>query len=266
MSLGQVKISNPKSNAPFLWKYVDLHRFIYLLAEKKLFFTRLDKFDDPYEGIKTEYLRRDAKFAKIEKGGHPREMGAKNKSQLRNFKKLHEYVKAQETRDSQKCQFVNCWFACDRESMAMWNIYSNRDSVAIRIDFELAKNVLTASFNKFHSGNHRMSIIGDEITYLRLNPFDEKLPLQNLEYSALKKDYAYQYEKEYRFLIILAENEDDISFLETPVELNELKITVISHPNMEDWKFKNLEKLIALYGLKAALEKSPTLLRSSNGS
>ena len=47
----EVNIDAPKESNSFLWKYFDLHRFIYLLTEKKLFFTRLDKLEDPFEGI-----------------------------------------------------------------------------------------------------------------------------------------------------------------------------------------------------------------------
>jgi hypothetical protein len=40
----------------YLWKYMDFHRFSSFAFTKQLAFTRLDKLDDPIEGIKRDYL------------------------------------------------------------------------------------------------------------------------------------------------------------------------------------------------------------------
>lgn len=34
-----------------IWRYLDFTKFVSLLDHKALFFTRADKFDDPFEGI-----------------------------------------------------------------------------------------------------------------------------------------------------------------------------------------------------------------------
>jgi len=41
----------------FLWKYMDLHKFSSLLINKKLFFTRLDEFEDPFEGANRKQIK-----------------------------------------------------------------------------------------------------------------------------------------------------------------------------------------------------------------
>lgn len=33
-----------------IWRYMDFTKFMSLLDTKKLFFTRADKFEDPFEG------------------------------------------------------------------------------------------------------------------------------------------------------------------------------------------------------------------------
>jgi hypothetical protein len=265
---GKLNISNPKSNAPFLWKYFDLHRFIYLITENKLFFTRLDKFEDPYEGITTKLLRRDAKYSKLslDVRDYPSNLTLKQKKQLRNEKKLHEYLKNEEIEKSQNRQYINCWFACERESMAMWNLYSNQDAVAVKVHFSKIKDELSKSFSAFIGKNgNRISILGDEITYLKLNPFDESLPKQKLKYSAFKKDISFQFEKEYRFLIVTIDKlEKNEPFYAVPINISALDLTIISHPNMEEWKLENLKKLLQLTNSKINIEKSATLLRTKN--
>jgi hypothetical protein len=268
MKPGKISISKPDSGATFLWKYIDLHRFIYLLTEQKLFFTRLDKFEDPYEGVATKLLRRDAKYSKVSLDINklPNSLTLKQKKQLINEKKLHDYLKNQEIEKAQNRQYVSCWFACDRESMAMWNLYSSSNSVALKFDFNRVTDELTKSFSSFISKNgNRLSILGAEVTYLRLNPFDEKLPKQKLKYSAFKKDISFQYEKEYRFLIVTVDNLDRVEpFYSIPIDIKNLNMTVIAHPNMEAWQFENLKKLLALTDTDIKIEKSSTLLRNKN--
>lgn len=43
-------ITTPEDTA-CLWRYMSFEKFVSLLATKTLFFTRADKFDDPFEGF-----------------------------------------------------------------------------------------------------------------------------------------------------------------------------------------------------------------------
>jgi hypothetical protein len=76
---------------------MDFARFLDLLANKRLWFNRLDRLHDPREGLLTdrEYasqsMRLDGRAASVEK--------------------------------SRSLTFVNCWQQDDRESMAMWDLY-----------------------------------------------------------------------------------------------------------------------------------------------
>ncbi len=92
-----------------LWRYMDLARFVSLLKTKQLFFSRADSLQDRFEGslTKSNYEMR----ARV---------GAVGGSQRR----LRERV------------YVNCWFAQNQQSTAMWNIYGgSASSVAIRTTY-----------------------------------------------------------------------------------------------------------------------------------
>lgn len=268
---GYLKINEPKSKHQFLWKYFDLHRFIYLLTKQELFFTRLDKLDDPFEGLSTSFLRSNLEISKLESTArHYNDLTNSSDEQIEKVKAVGELVKKFTTELSQTKQYVNCWFVGDRESMAMWNLYSNQDSVALKVDFNSIKENFEDSFKKLISLNeNNISVIGDEITYLKLNPFDEKLKKQNLKYSALKKDLSYAYENEYRFLIVTKESETEFAteielrklFFSVPVKLENLKMTIIAHPKMENWKFENLKELLKLTNLNVELIKSPIVIK-----
>ncbi|HQT24751.1 MAG: hypothetical protein B7X86_15655 [Sphingobacteriales bacterium 17-39-43] len=260
-------LNNPEESIQYVWKYLDLHRFIYLLTEEKLFFTRLDKFEDPIEGVPTKLLRRNNKYSNIplEVSDFVDTTPISEREKLINEKKLNDYLLKSETEENQQRQYVNCWFAGNRESMAMWNIYSNPDSVAIKANFTILKEGLTTSLQKFIlKHGRRLSIIGDKITYLPLNPFDTNLEKQHINFSGLKKDESFGYENEYRFLISTIKNLDRKEpFYAVPVDINSLGLTIVTHPSMEEWKFKNIKNLIALTNKSITLEKSPIILRNT---
>ncbi|NJK95396.1 MAG: hypothetical protein HC905_11225 [Bacteroidales bacterium] len=48
------KISFEKDD--YLWKYLDLHKFLSFILNRKLFFNRLDNLLDPLEGLAEETL------------------------------------------------------------------------------------------------------------------------------------------------------------------------------------------------------------------
>jgi hypothetical protein len=228
-------------------------------------FTRLDKLDDVFEGIETSLLQRDLKHAsaRSEPSKLLNTLSRKSSGKIKHKKKLAEYESIEEIEAAQKSQYVNCWFSGDRESMAMWNMYSNSDSVAIRAEFTDLVEALRTPFKELIKANdNNISIIGHQITYLRLNPFDEKQAKEKVRFSALKKDVSFEYENEYRFLIIADKSLNTLKpFYSIPVDPAKMNFTIVTHPNMEDWKFKNIQKLVRLSGYKLNIEKSSTILR-----
>jgi hypothetical protein len=252
--IGKLDIKDPASENGYLWKYFDLHRFLYFITEKKLYFTRLDLLEDPYEGISTSYLRAVTQVENEFKENKVK----KNIAALENKLKLLKCIKNKNGHtEKQNRQYVNCWCLGERESMAMWNIYSNEDSVAIKIEFKTAKDEFSIAFkNLILKNKNRLNVIGEQIVYLNLNPFDPNTDKQNIAYSALKKDTSYEHEKEYRFLIYTEELDIQPSVFDVPICIDDLKLTVITHPKMIDWKFENIKRTITLSKVNVELVKS----------
>jgi len=257
-----IEISKAKlEKSDFLWRYIDLHKLIDLAVNKELHFTRTDKFPDPFEGVTYKLI--DKRFiAMISNITNPSiekkirdEQNKKNKLTLENYEK--------ESLTKQKTQFINCWIKSDRESIAMWNIYSNRNSIALKarprdlIDYfkkNLELQPLYLPKSKFVCGS---------ITYCRLNPIDlnEKptLPL----YSSFKKDVAYDFEKEFRLLIATPalKAKSNPEFLRYSISQNFIElIEIICHPEMEQWKFDNLKRICEILKLPNP-NKSKTEIR-----
>jgi len=234
-----------------LWRYIDFNKLIDLAINQELHFTRLDQFPDPFEGV-TYNLIAERFFAKYSNITNPSiDKNIRDEHNRNNEKVQKEYE--DESHDTQRTQYTNCWFKSNRESIAMWNLYSNRDSIALKVNaqnlIDYFKRNLQLQPLAFYP---KYKFICGEISYLRLNPFDSfedpKLPI----YNAFKKDVAYDFEKEYRFLIVTptSESNSNPKFFKYTISNDFIKlIKIVCHPEMENWKYNNLKKLCKKIGL-----------------
>lgn len=102
-----------------VWRYMDLAKFVWLLKEKRLFMSRLDKLADPYEGSLTSKT-----ILGIET--FLRQHGSKD-----GWDKLSKMY-----RQNQVTTYVCCWHANEQESEAMWKLYCGHgNGIAIQTTY-----------------------------------------------------------------------------------------------------------------------------------
>ena len=91
-----------------LWRYLSFAKIIALFETRRLHFTRIDQFDDHFEGVWP-------------------------KSDLERFEKLEGgQVIPKVTRAMRLGTAASCWLAADYESAAMWRLYAaGEEGVAI---------------------------------------------------------------------------------------------------------------------------------------
>jgi hypothetical protein len=102
-------------------KYIDLTRFISLLSKKSLFFCRLDKLEDKFEGTTAKknydtrilwYQSRKKLFPSI---------GELTDEQIKErVEQNYQYEKK-----VKEFYCVCCWNKANKENMALWKIYSD---------------------------------------------------------------------------------------------------------------------------------------------
>ncbi len=242
----------------FLWRYLDLHKLIDLATNQELHFTRVDNFSDPFEGV-TYRLIAKRYFAQKSNMTSPVIDKTIRDQNNANSKQTLESYKT-ESSQKQRTQFINCWIRSPRESVAMWNLYSNGDSVAIKAKPKDLVNYFQKNLElQPHFCPDHQFICGS-VKYIKLNPLDpfDKPTLPN--YSSFKKDVAYDYEKEFRFLVAtptsLADSNPDFFRYKISKNFIEL-IEIVCHPEMEKWKFENIKCLCEKLGLP-----EPTMSRT----
>src|SRR5580765_4298851 len=89
----------PADSSVTLWRYMNMAKFVWCLQSKALFFARSDRLGDAYEGYHTKQH--------ILGGADPKLLEA-----LKTMRADH---------------FVSSWHMNDRDSAAMWRLYTSLD-------------------------------------------------------------------------------------------------------------------------------------------
>ncbi|ELA8128113.1 hypothetical protein ACTNNG_004614 [Vibrio parahaemolyticus] len=110
-----------------IWRYMDFTKFISLLNSSSLFLSRVDKFEDPYEGSTSHFNLAARPHVYADSKIPPKTM-----EQLGKF-----------NRWSREWTYVNCWHLNDHESAAMWKLYAQTsEAVAIQSRFSVLEKLL----------------------------------------------------------------------------------------------------------------------------
>ena len=224
-----------------LWRYIDFTKFLSLLETESLFFTRADKFEDPFEGARGfEYQSKEAyesieKFkllelkSKYKKEGIPlpsdEELSQIIEAEMvkvrNNYKKLRETV------------FISCWHANDRESEGMWKLYTSvmAQGVAIQTTVEhLCKSLYDPNF---------------EVGFVNYIDYGE--PLKINQHPFWYKRDAFKHEAEVRAVIIDSKLKEFGK--QVRVNLDSLIDSVYISPTAQGWFAELVKSVCRRYGL-----------------
>jgi hypothetical protein len=157
-----------------LWRYMDFVKFVSLVENDQLWFSRLDLLDDPHEGKFT-----DAEYDKLSQ--RPDRM-------------------VSSTESARVLSFVSCWQESTHESMAMWDLYGGRTgSIAVKTTVKSIKDAISLSPRRVFIG---------KIKYVNwsIEPSWHDGSIGNLVGMCVRKHQSYKHESEVR-LVILAPDE-----------------------------------------------------------
>lgn len=201
------EFQQPEDSA-ILWRYVDLARYADLLLKKQLFFSRADKFEDPYEG----------RFNK------------ENGSSLRQSDKIEEAKRQNQKRTEIA---ISSWHQNNDESYAMWKIYAKGSyGIAVQTTFEKLKRSFNATDKPIYIG--------------KVNYYDEDSNLLHVDNNSfipfLRKRAIYNYENEVRCCYALPQQEkyewqqqDIHNGVFIDVDLNEMIERIYISPYSPNW-------------------------------
>ncbi|HRG18684.1 MAG TPA: hypothetical protein PLP39_06310 [Flavobacterium lutivivi] len=235
---------------PTIVKYLDLTKFISILQTKKLFFCRLDKFEDKFEGTFPKLSIEQYKnwLLRLAKDS---DFLFKDEDEIESF--LNDRISASEKFKRMNC--ISCWNKSEKESYALWKIYSDIDK-GIMIKSSV-KNLNYA----FEKTPEKIQL--SEIKYIDFEK--DRIPVNNLNYPIIHKQLAYNYEEELRLIHQVKfengfhydwEKEENSNGKNISVDIDLLIDEIIISPYASEWFYKIVENLINTYKLNKPIKYS----------
>ncbi len=174
MFIKNQNIQTPNGNT-IIWRYMELEKFLHLILNKQLFFSRLSKMTDKYEGTLPGELvkRRIIQIAQKNKAD-PFEAVAKEQREIEEFRNF---------------TFINCWSINRNESYALWKIYLRGSNSGIAI-----KSTISKLRKSIESIKDNPDFFIGKVDYK--NHFKE-YPPDNFQLTLAKKPF-YEFERELR--------------------------------------------------------------------
>ncbi len=155
-----------------VWRYMDFTKFVSLLETECIFLSRVDKFEDPYEGA-TSHANAEIRPHIYQNNGIPEDA-------LLQMSKFMEWTRT--------WTYVNCWHMNNTESAAMWKLYAQtNEAVAIQSTYE-----------KLHANMVKDSYVG-VVNYIDYDK--DWLPEGNGFWPYVHKRLSFEHEKELRVLV-----------------------------------------------------------------
>lgn len=217
---------SPNGNSS-LWRYMDLAKFIQLIASKTLFFAPADSFDDPFEGAKGIVSRKGEwddfyiDFFRKAIATVP-EVDAKNltKDEIEvNAKRLLSELNMSGEYD-RKHTFISCWHENEFESEAMWKLYSAnyRNAVAVK----------TTAAHLYEALGKDPRIDIGRVKYI---DFNKRFSSINGPYWYKRK--SFEYEREVRAVMKISSSDSNTNSV--PVDIEKLIDQVYISPYAPLW-------------------------------
>ncbi|MGD0711588.1 MAG: hypothetical protein ABR968_10475 [Bacteroidales bacterium] len=239
----------PETNYSIV-KYLDITKFISLLQRKSLFFCRLDKLEDQFEGttakanfdlrVKWHQKMRDIGFFTVPM---PDDEIIKTVIKQYEFEKMLKSINC-----------VNCWNKKDDESAALWKIYSDFGKGI------MIKSSITQLENSLKDVDEQIRL--SEIRYINYDR--EIMPDGNTMYPLIHKQTAYAYEDEVRLIHETNQvgwehdwsKEEVQEGIYIQTDLNELIEEINIGPYSPKWFHSLIQDISLKYGLDKPIYKS----------
>jgi len=245
-----------------IWRYINFAKYVAFLETSALYFSRVDRFKDPWEGAispaNIELLR-----SMIDTSGLPGGFDQWKKGYLAQQEQQRKWI------------YVNSWHMNEVESAAMWELYGQRnEAIAIQSTYEKLANSLPAeveNLGQFSPEDNTAEleffspqILVGEVQYV--DYVQEAIPELSVATTSMYKRASFEHERELRAVIAglppatkasptgeLGVARYDLKNLEmgrlVKVSVESLVEKVVVAPQAEAWFRELVEKVSVKYGV-----------------
>jgi len=199
----------------YLFKFLSYEHTNKFLESGNLWFSRADRFGDKMECVLITDLQKERP----------------------DFKEIE---------NRKKKTLISCWHLADEESLAMWDAYSKtmdeRRVCAIRFERNDLNRFVAATQASLPQTEIKRNIYG-KIAYRDLLT-SKKLEEKKVKFNAFRKEAAFKYESEYRFVIQL-NNEFSGNGFNYPIgDPAELPFKILINPLLPSESYNRLKEAL----------------------
>jgi hypothetical protein len=232
----------PENLNAYVWRFLDLPKFLQLLYSNSLSFARGDQFDDPYEGMPSDEYIESVR------------MGGSNIGSVhRQVRMMHYY---------RTCTYINCWHMSEHESAAMWKLYGGLDAgIAIRSTYSRLQHAFNDVAEDVHLG---LVQYGGESLFGTLNgikfimnkrkSFEHETEVRTFLWRSLQERPA-DFDSDDPVVVPLPSPRTPVG-IQIPVDLHKLITAVILSPTAPKWLPEVLTNTMKRYGLEITARMS----------
>lgn len=215
------------------WRYMSYKKLMSFIKYNEIYFARLDTFQDPLEGLTLE----DRNLLSLVRM-------TRDPNILPEFKKSYENRKVPQSkiRKWQNGLFASCWYLSKNrndESLAMWDLYTDKDSFALSINLRILKGLVESSLATLDDAEIIAAKIG-KIEYLGTYEHSMKvIHSTGTSMPGFIKSPCYQHENELRFMLLRGMPRHDVDRTGITIKLvqslGDYKdyVNIFTHPDMD---------------------------------
>lgn len=237
--------SQPQDASEKVWRYMDFTKFLSVLESQSLYFTRADKFEDPFEGSypKINVIARQQIPLQVPE---PRREG------------LQRAIDQWGVTNKQwpKYTAINCWHLNNHESAAMWRLYlKSNEGIAIQTTYQKFRD----SFSKTTE-----NVLIGKVSYIDYEK--ESIKTGNFLTPFVHKRKSFEHEREIRALVMRPPIDDEkgLNFnretinhgVSIPVDINKIIEKIFVSPEAPTWFTELVKAVVKRYGCNYEVTQS----------
>ena len=268
MEFDTPRIKNVINDDTSIWRYMDLPKFVSMLANRGLWFTKAAALgDDPYEGFCK------AKYLEIAPGHQGHRRVVRRNAQGKTIISVEQMIAGISHLSAKACEnardhlYVNSWCLGACESMAMWQIYGSLGcGVAVKSSvgqyqraarFDVPSSQYAFGKVKYHSDLKSSPAIRRDFSRGSI-PVGEDLWNEVLKLGFHKRS-CYEYENEWR-AAVYQDSQPENGFY-TVFDLEQLISAIYVGPRAEKFFLDAVSSILDKFLLKKQLDRSDLLSR-----
>lgn len=156
---------------------------------------------------------------------------------------------------------ISCWHRANKESLALWDTYSEtkekRRTVAIRFNRVNLTRLISNSKTRNDRFFYETKWIHGKVLYKNLiNASEDSLTNSGLKYPSFRKESAFKYENEYRFVIEFIQPTLKEGYAYNIGNPKKLTFHILINPLLNKKEYLSLKEAITEKGFKSNLKDS----------